>query len=113
MSRSSPSPQRAPLTATHLPSLKCAENTSGIAVHCGGNLQKLNDVEPTLTALIFGHKRLRSAETIGHLLLGEASLLARRNKEFAQLRLFRRMDGLAHAGRHEQRKLIPEPDYPK
>jgi hypothetical protein len=85
----------------------------GICTEDGGDLQELDHVEPALATLVFGHKRLRSAKAIGHILLGQTGFLPCGNKQLAQSGVLGRSDRLAHAGRHEPQQLIPGPDYPK
>jgi hypothetical protein len=80
------------------------------------NLDELDYVEPALAAFVLCHEALRSPETLGHLLLGQTSLLAGGNEEFSELDVLGGMDRLAHAGREldaEREKLIPLSDYPK
>ncbi len=40
------------------------------------DFDQLDDIEPPLTAFVFGNERLRPAELVGDLLLGEAGVLA-------------------------------------
>jgi hypothetical protein len=77
---------------------------------------EFHDVKAALPALVFGHERLRLAQALCDVMLGEACLLAGRNHEFAKGILPRRVDGFVYAARarcHRRSKLIPASDYPK
>ena len=81
-----------------------------------GNLEKLDDVQPSFPTFVLGHEGLRPAEPLADLLLSEARRFACGDKQFAKLGMLGAVDRFAHAARGwggERRKLIPLSDYPK
>jgi hypothetical protein len=77
---------------------------------------EFHNVDAALTALVFGHERLRLAQALCDVMLGEACLLASRYHELAKGILPGRVDGFVYAARargHRRSKLILASDYPK
>lgn len=66
-------------------------------------MDELDHVEPTLTTFVLGNEGLGPTEPLGDLSLGETGLLSGRNEQLAQLKVFGRVDRLAHAGRWKGR----------
>ena len=80
------------------------------------DLDKLNHIEPALSAFVLGHEALRPPKALGNLLLSESGLLASSNEQLSEPDMLWGMDRFAHAGRavdDERQKLILLSDYPK
>ena len=81
-----------------------------------GNLEKLDDIEPSFPTFILRNEGLRPLEPIGNLPLGETRRLACGDKQLAKLGMLGAVDRLTHAARGwggERRKLILLSDYLK
>lgn len=77
---------------------------------------ELQDIEPTLTTLVFGDEGLWPAEALSDLSLGQLGSFSGLDQKLAQQAMLGTVDGFAHAARledDERRKLIPVSDYPK
>jgi hypothetical protein len=62
------------------------------------NVDELNDINPSLSVLIFGDEGLRLAQRIGQLRLGQSSGLTRFDEEGLKKYLSRRAQGFLHSG---------------
>lgn len=93
-----------------------AQNPDRVCADGGGNGQKLKDVEPAFTALVFGNEGLRLFQPFGEVDLGEAGAFSGLDHQRTKGGLIGGMDGfcdLAGPGCHRGRKMIPDSDYPK
>lgn len=55
---------------------EAGQNLARVSVKHRSYIEKLNDIETPLSALVLGHEGLRTAKLFGHLLLGQAFCLA-------------------------------------
>ncbi|MGY3152200.1 hypothetical protein ACVL91_007909 [Bradyrhizobium elkanii] len=95
---------------------KIAKQFDRVVADSADDRNEFDDIEPPLTAFVFGDERLRLLEAASQGMLGKPCSFARRNHNGTKGRLVRRMDGFADAagGRgHCLDRLIPASDYPK
>ena len=74
----------------------CANYSSIVLPQNFHDFQKLNQINPALTALVFRNKGLRTIEFSRQLYLRKTSRLSRRNKTFAKGFVSRRMGRFPH-----------------
>lgn len=70
-----------------------------VSPDCRRNIDKLDDVETTLTALVFGNEALRFAQALSHILLGQTMRFALLDQELPEQSMAWRPQGSRHAGR--------------